>query len=91
MNNRNIGTFFTIDDRKYVTILDYRSRIRFEKLINNYTTNVRICEPFNGEYFKFIPIEAILSAAHNYLENKRRANKLIYSIMAQNDITNING
>ena len=85
-SNRIIGMFFTIDDKKYVTMVDYRSKNRFKKLLETYSKNARIYTPIHDDEFRFVDLNIILKIAHENLENKQKANKLIYALMAQNDI-----
>jgi len=86
-DNRVIGMFFIIDDKKFVTMVDYRSKGRFKQLLERFSENAKIYEPQHGDNFKFINLEMILHTAYESLENKHRASKLIYTIMAQNNIS----
>lgn len=88
-DDRVIGMFFTIEEKKFVTMVDYRSKGRFRKLLEDYSENAKIYEPYHGDNFKFVDLQIILDTACENLENKQRANKLILTLMAQNNIHGI--
>jgi hypothetical protein len=82
--------FFEIEEKKYVTLVDYRSKNRFKRLLEGYSQNAKIYTPKNNDLVMFINLNVILDSAYKNLENKQKASKLIYALMAQNDISNIN-
>jgi hypothetical protein len=86
-NTRIIGMFFKIEDQKYVTMVDYRSKNRFKRLIEGFSENAKIYTPQHNDNFKFVDLNIILNDAYENLENKQKASKLIFALMAQNDIS----
>lgn len=83
-NKRTVGIFFMINNKKYVTQIDYRSKNNFIKLLENFAKNAKVYQPRDFEEFKFIPLEILLNNAYWNLENKQRASKLVINLMAQN-------
>lgn len=81
---RKVGIFFSIGDELFATEINYRSKMQFEKLIDQYTENAEICDPNDNAQMKFISIENILNAAMENLPKKQRINKLLINLIAQN-------
>lgn len=84
MNTQNVGLFFSINNSKYATELNYRSIKQFEKLIKNYTKNVYPCNVKNSEKLTYISIDSFLMSAYENLKSKPRAKKMIINLMALN-------
>lgn len=89
MSGRKVGVFFSIDDSKYVTELDYKSRKQFEKLVKTYTKNVSIYNAKDHEKLTYISIENFLISAYEKLNKKPKANKLLVNLIALNIPTEI--
>lgn len=88
---KKVGVFFSINNKKFVTEMEYRSRKQFEKLIKNYTLNVDLCSVKDDEVLTYISIENLLISAYNNIGEKPKAHKLLLNLMALNisDISNI--
>lgn len=87
---RLVGIFFKIDNENYVTLIDYRSKGKFQQLLEKFSLNAKICKELTpNDIFKFIPLESILYNAQQNLdiEGRPRLNKLILTIKALNDST----
>ena len=87
--SRSVGVFFTVNNKKFVTTVDYRSKGRFKKLIEDFSKNAKIYNPKGNEKFMYIDINVILENAYEHLDKKANTNKLIYSLMAQNSDLNV--
>lgn len=81
-----VGIFFSINDKKFVTEIEYRSRKLFEKLIKTYTENVNLCSAKDEEKLTYISIENFLFSAYEHLSEKPRANKLLINLIALNTV-----
>lgn len=97
VNNRSIGVLFGMNDKKYVTLLDSRSRNRFKKLIKTWAMNGSLIDsPSEGDNFDYIDLDVILNeieTSYKKLENAeafekivQNVFKLINTIRVQNDL-----
>lgn len=86
-NARHVGLFFTINNNKYVTYIDYRSKNIFRKLLETFSKNARIyTKPKQDDNFKFLPINSIISDAEKNLNiEKTKVKKIILNMKALND------
>ncbi len=83
---RMVGVFFTIGRRKFTTMVDYRSKKRFIKLIEHFSKNAKIYVPQPKDKFTFVDIQSILETAYDKLDTKATTAKLVYTLMAQNNV-----
>jgi len=84
---KNVGCFFNINKKKYVTKLNYTSIDDFKKLIDNYSHNAYINNDLsNNSKVKFIDINDILYVAEKSDINKK-AISLISKIKYKNNIS----
>ena len=83
-SNRKVVIFFSINEKKFVTEIEYRSRKQFEKLIKTYTINVDLCTAKDEEKLTYISIENFLMSAYENIGTKPRANKLLINLIALN-------
>lgn len=60
-NNRNIGILFTLNDTKYVTLLDNKSRRNFKRLAKDWAGATDLNDPEKGETFEYLPLTHILN------------------------------
>lgn len=83
-HDNKVGVFFSIGNKKYVTEVNYKSKSQFEKLLKNYTQNVKSCNINNRDKVTYVTVDSILNSAYHHLNKKQRANKLLINLMAQN-------
>ena len=82
MNKRFIGIYINTNNKKITTLIDYRSKTKFQNLIQNYS-NAKLYIPKSGDKFLFVPAQDILNDAYNNLKNTKAYN-LIITLLAQN-------
>lgn len=97
INNRVVGVLFGMNNKNYVTLLDSRSKNRFNKLIKTWAMNGTLTDvPDEGTEFIFTDLNVVLNeieASYKQLENAeafekivQNVFKLINTIRVQNDL-----
>ena len=82
MDKRLVGIFINSDNKKITTLIDYRSKAKFQNLIQNYS-NANLFIPNSGDKLLFVPIQDILNDAYDNLKATKAYN-LIITLLAQN-------
>ena len=82
MDKRLIGVFINSDNKKITTLIAYRSKTKFQNLIQNYS-NANLFIPKSGDKLLFVPIQDILNDAYDNLKATKAYN-LIITLLAQN-------
>lgn len=97
INNRIVGVLFGMNNQNYVTLLDSRSKNRFNKLIKTWAINGTLTDiPEEGTEFVFTDLNVVLNDiedSYKKLENAEAFEKivqgvfkLINTIRVQNDL-----
>lgn len=97
INNRVVGVLFGMNNKKYITLLDSRSKNRFKKLIKTWAMNGELVEvPSEGDQFTYTELDTVLNeieVSYRKLENAeafekivQNVFKLINTIKLQNDL-----